>query len=697
MKTHDIHREIESWMAGALCGGLTAEELTHFERHLAECEACRSLYREEQLMNTMLEKELGASRPGPEFGDAMVSRFRERVGQKRRSLEWMAALGRIAVSRPAQAVYAVLLLAAMVKTGSVMTGERFPQAALQSAEREADGLPAERHVFETHGLSRQRLATAKNAADSGGIILGDVNTYTGATEVAAGETAARLAPVTVGKAQAQLGSDAVGGRILDSKKESAKDQFAYGINDAADKSAQAESSTPAPEENLKLIRNATVQYEVISFAKAADIVASLTGEAQGYISTQNSNRGANGKLEGTIEAKIPPAHLDAFLLKLRVLGDLKNQTLATQDVTKDYFDTSARMRNAQLEEDRLLDILKKNTGKLNELLQVERELARVRQSIEEMQGTLKYYDTMVSYATVTIGLSEKDLNAPAKYLLKQRADLSIFAADVEATFARAKETAIAAKAQIVDSNVERNPDGQTTATLSLLIDPAAADSVIAQLKTLGRIQDFTSHTERVAQDGQDQNSPSAAEIAGTEKDKVEAHLTVLQDEETAAQQTDVSVLTPDVEARMAELKKQAAELGAAVKGASFERDPSGTETGTVQLRMPLRAYEGVLAAVRTLGEVKSLSVQRQEGPAVTDSAPALMSVQIYSEARIVSDENGVWPTMRRTLGEAFSAVMWSVRMIGVSLAFFAPWLLALTVVAVVVKMVRRFRRGRKAE
>jgi len=48
--------------------------------------------------------------------------------------------------------------------------------------------------------------------------------------------------------------------------------------------------------------------------------------------------------------------------------------------------------------------------------------------------------------------------------------------------------------------------------------------------------------------------------------------------------------------------------------------------------------------------------------------------------------------VRRTMGEAFGAVMWSVRMIGVSLAFFAPWLLALTVVVGGVKLARRMRR-----
>ena len=217
-------------------------------------------------------------------------------------------------------------------------------------------------------------------------------------------------------------------------------------------------------------------------------------------------------------------------------------------------------------------------------------------------------------------------------------------------------------------------------------DLVTPDGAIAQLKALGRIQNFISATQRVAQDG---SGPS--DTARTERDKVEAHLTILQDVETAAQQTTVNVLAQDVEVRLGQLKKAATDLGAQVKGASFERDPSGTETGVVELRMTLGKYPAVLAAVEGLGDVKNLSVNRQEGASVTDSAPAEMTVRLYTQPKIITPENGVWASVRRTLGEAFGAVMWSVRMIGVSLAFFAPWVVAIGVVVLAVRVVRRGR------
>ena len=110
---------------------------------------------------------------------------------------------------------------------------------------------------------------------------------------------------------------------------------------------------------------------------------------------------------------------------------MKNQTLGTEDVTKAYFDTDARLKNARVMEQRLIDMLKTKTGKVSDLLQVEKELGRVREEIEKMQGELKYWDSQVQFATVTISLAEKDMEEPAAFLLKERAQLALYAPDVE--------------------------------------------------------------------------------------------------------------------------------------------------------------------------------------------------------------------------------------------------------------------------
>jgi hypothetical protein len=69
-----------------------------------------------------------------------------------------------------------------------------------------------------------------------------------------------------------------------------------------------------------------------------------------------------------------------------------------------------------------------------------------------------------------------------------------------------------------------------------------------------------------------------------------------------------------------------------------------------------------------------------------------LSIQIYSQGNIVSHESGLFATLRRTLAQSAAAIMWSLRMIGVALAFLAPWVIALVAVVWVGKRVARARR-----
>ena len=145
------------------------------------------------------------------------------------------------------------------------------------------------------------------------------------------------------------------------------------------KPAEAASSA----DSRKLIRNAQLDLEVKSFQAAFDQITSLTKSAGGYVDTSTSQKGGNGKLQGTVAVKILPQNLDDFLLKLRDLGEVKNQSVSTDDVTKEYFDTQARLVNSQKMEAQLQDLLKRENGKVADLLAVERELGRVRGEIEQ--------------------------------------------------------------------------------------------------------------------------------------------------------------------------------------------------------------------------------------------------------------------------------------------------------------------------
>ena len=103
---------------------------------------------------------------------------------------------------------------------------------------------------------------------------------------------------------------------------------------------------------------------------------------------------------------MPADRFDVFLTEVTRLGELQKNHIDSQDVTQEYVDLEARIANKQEEEKRLLKHLSDSTGKLEDILAVERELTRVRGEVEQMQGRLRYLANVTSLSTVTIIATE---------------------------------------------------------------------------------------------------------------------------------------------------------------------------------------------------------------------------------------------------------------------------------------------------
>jgi len=442
--------------------------------------------------------------------------------------------------------------------------------------------------------------------------------------------------------------------------------------------------------NRKLIRNANVELEIVSFDDAVQKITAFAKEERGYVATTDSQKQANGKLRGRVVVKVLPENLDRFLQKIRGLGELKNQMLGTEDVTKAYFDTDARLKNARVMEQRLIDMLKTKTGKVSDLLQVEKELGRVREEIEKMQGELKYWDSQIQFATVTISLAEKDMEEPAGFLIKERSQLALYAPDVEKIYNDIKALA-SSKIQITNAQLNRDYSGRVSAIMSILIAPEESDAVISRVKSFGRVENFQTQTERIAQGG-----TGMAENAKTKRDKVELNITISREEqEQAFQQTNLRIRTSAVDEKAKDLRSLAEKHGGRIRSSTFSRDPDGRELADVLLRVPMKNYPVLMQSLQSLGKIENVSVQRQDrtGAQIDEaSAPADVSIQVYSQGNIVSHESGPLATLRRTLAQSAGAIMWSLRMIGVAMAFLAPWAIALVAIVWIARRAIRARR-----
>ena len=92
---------------------------------------------------------------------------------------------------------------------------------------------------------------------------------------------------------------------------------------------------------------------------------------------------------------------------LRTIGEPRHFSTSTEDVGEQFVDLSAQLANAERVETRYLELLRTRTGSLEDLLAVERELSRVRERIETLQGRLRYLGERVAVSTMVVHLEQR--------------------------------------------------------------------------------------------------------------------------------------------------------------------------------------------------------------------------------------------------------------------------------------------------
>jgi hypothetical protein len=149
----------------------------------------------------------------------------------------------------------------------------------------------------------------------------------------------------------------------------------------------------------------TVQVHDLSAARTA--LESLLARHRGYAAqlTVNTAEGSPRSLQSSL--RIPDAELAAAAAEMRVLGRVEIETQSGEEVTQQHADLVARLQNSREAEQRLRELLAQHTGKIDDVLQVEEEISRVRGEIEQMEADQKALEHRVEFATIDLQLTEQ--------------------------------------------------------------------------------------------------------------------------------------------------------------------------------------------------------------------------------------------------------------------------------------------------
>jgi len=175
-----------------------------------------------------------------------------------------------------------------------------------------------------------------------------------------------------------------------------------------------------------VIRTGTINMVVKDIKGSAEKIIKYAEEKGGWVVSSSIAERENVP-SGSIIVRVPAEFFDVAMNFFKGLAvRVTYEGTQGQDVTEEYVDLQSRLRNLEATETQLLKIMERS-GKISEVLEVQRELTRTREEIERIKGRMQYLEQNAKMATITINLalSEELLPIPPaekwrpKYVLFQ--------------------------------------------------------------------------------------------------------------------------------------------------------------------------------------------------------------------------------------------------------------------------------------
>lgn len=170
----------------------------------------------------------------------------------------------------------------------------------------------------------------------------------------------------------------------------------------------------------QMIARASITLVVEDTERTVSTINQLMVEMGGYVSNANlykSQYGESELLQGTMTLRVPAERTDEALARLEALAvSVRGKTLNREDVTDQYTDLQAQLRNLQATENELRELLAEVRAKPNarpeDILTVHQHLTNIRGQIEQVQGRRNMFDNLIALATIDVTLTPDPISRP---------------------------------------------------------------------------------------------------------------------------------------------------------------------------------------------------------------------------------------------------------------------------------------------
>ncbi len=414
------HEKVLDQLSMLIDGELSAKETAEVKEHLATCASCREVYEELQFIHeTMTDMPLLELPDGfeAELHEKLLEASKETQDQptadtaQRKVLQIPLPSFRDVKRyyKPLTAVAATLLIA-FVGFSTLQSGmfDRSMESAME------EGIDANMATFE---MAEEAPAQAKMAPSVQSVRAADSVSVTFNKTVQPSNDVANYSLVQESEESFGAADDGATVTFTVGAAESAPAQPQPEMDSpeaATSKSADAKSKV----DQRMIIYTANANLEVEDYDLVYDQLFKDIEARGGYISSAETqykyydrDNEENSLKQGWLTVRVPADQLVDFLESLKLLGRGPEPGIHANDITDQYRDVASEVANLEVREKKLREIMEQAED-VKDVLEVERELSRVRGEINSYMGTLTQWDRLVQLSTVHIYLDEVESFEP---------------------------------------------------------------------------------------------------------------------------------------------------------------------------------------------------------------------------------------------------------------------------------------------
>ncbi len=175
--------------------------------------------------------------------------------------------------------------------------------------------------------------------------------------------------------------------------------------------AFAPGGLPSITEERMIVRNGDISLVVEDVVESRDEIARMAIGFGGYVVSSHIS-GEEQDRRGVISVRVPDEKFEQALTELGNLAiRIKSESTSSQDVTEEYIDLEARLKNAQATEQQYLALLDKAID-VEDILRIYDSLNRVRSEIEQIKGRMQYLERTSSMSLITVYLEPQASGKP---------------------------------------------------------------------------------------------------------------------------------------------------------------------------------------------------------------------------------------------------------------------------------------------